>query len=73
MLAIDAGVTIATWLPSIILSALSMTQTLPEAIQVKLKGQVVFLAMGLQTANVFTSPVIYFLANRAFRVSIFYF
>lgn len=67
MLTAAAGVTVATWLPYLITSLLIMGDQL--SVSPEVWRRMILVNWGLLASNLFTSPVIYFMANGAFRVS----
>lgn len=68
MLGVDAGVTLLTQTPIMVWNAIA--EQYPDLpINTRVAGVHIGVALILlQTTNVFSSPVIYFLLNRSYRV-----
>ena len=68
MLVIDASVTLVTWLPFNLLYSISGGVESLENLTTRQIFILDSLLLGLMMTNVFSSPVIYIIFNRAFRV-----
>ena len=68
MLVIDASVTLVTWLPFNLLYSISGGVESLENLTIRQIFILDSLLLGLMMTNVFSSPVIYIIFNRAFRV-----
>ena len=68
MLAADALLTIITWLPEEIYYFLMVEGMAPQTTLQNISLRVAF--QGLSLTNVFSTPIVYFIFNSGFRVSI---